>query len=129
MYLINNKPKTFGDLSAGEDFVYIIDPNSGKIVQSKVRGVRTLKTNGRAAVLELKIYKIVAFDSVTESKMESANKELNTKIDWTIRVLNGWVMGPVTLPQVGVPTMISSDRKFLETWMTKTGPKKKKIIY
>lgn len=125
MHIIVGQPRTFGMLRAQEDNVYILDPNSGDIVESKIRAIKELRRQGGVAILEVKIYKIVALESVTEDKLENANKEYNTKIDWTFRVMNHTTLGPVKFKALGVPTIISADKKELERWMVKTGPRKK----
>lgn len=127
VYIIGQTPRQFGDLKP-DDSIYLIDPNTGSIVQTKVRSTVSIYKNGRVEILKMEIYKITAFESITTKAMEEAKEAHNTSINWTIRTPNYLVLGPVQLPNLPI-TMVSADKKFLQRWMDKTGPNKKKIIY
>lgn len=116
------KPKTFGDIGE-QDLVYLLRPETGNVVETKVRSTKVLKSNGRLSVLEIEIYKLTAMESITTEKMELAKEEYNTEICWRIRVFNHLTLGPVHLPRMAVPTIISADKIELLKWMTRTGPR------
>jgi|SRR5690606_17901089 len=124
--------KTFGDLKPeNQDKVYLIDPSNGSIKETKVFSSRELKRNGRQAVLEIEIFKITNLVSIKEDDMVKAKETFNTSITWKFRVMNYTTIAILPLGKNKNKdfTVISSDEQNLRTWMTKTGPQRRRIIY
>lgn len=117
--------KSFGRLGEG-DSVYLVDPNSGNIVSTQIRNRKEVFKSARGTVISFQIYKIFDTELITPEKLEEAQREYNSKVWWTLRVLGNDIMGLVTLKGVGAPTAISADKEYLERWMKNTGPQRKK---
>lgn len=126
-----NQQKLFEDVKV-EDSLFLVDPSTGEIVSTKVRATKVLIKRGRHQVVQIKIYKLTAFDKITDEKLEETNKELGTKVDWTLRMFGHETLGMVNLPDIKLPTVICTTKEELELWMKQTGPglkKKSRIIY